>query len=366
MCRMKWKKQVATLSAYKPGMTSTQVKEKYGLDKIIKLASNENPFGSSASVQQELSNSLNAFALYPDGAASELRQKVADLHNVSPSQLLFGNGSDEIILIISRALLEPGKNTIMATPTFPQYKHNATLEGAESIEVPLLEDGHHNLTGMLEAINENTSIIWVCSPNNPTGTYIPQQDIEAFLDKVPQDIMVVIDQAYYEYITEEETSYNGNWFKKYPNACITRTFSKAYGLASFRVGYVMGSESIIQQLEPVREPFNNNSLGQIAAAIAVEDQTFIHSCRVENAKGIQVYEEFCEKHGLHMFDSQGNFVLIDVMQDSDVVFEKLLQKGIIVRSGNALGFPGTLRITVGTKEQNEEVMQALKDILALD
>lgn len=360
---MKWKEQLLNLTPYQPGKSIDQVKKEYGLNQIVKLASNENPFGCSEKVLFTMNQSPSFFALYPDGYASELRSVLAGHLSIQEDQLIFGNGSDEIIQMISRALLSPETNTVMAAPTFPQYRHNAVVEGAEIREIPLVE-GEHDLDGMLAAIDEKTAVVWVCSPNNPTGNYINESALLSFLKKVPQDVLVVLDEAYYEYVTAEDYCNTLDLIRSYENLIVLRTFSKIYGLASLRVGYGIASPQTIKALEPVREPFNVNKFAQAAAAAAIEDQNFIEECRRKNREGLEQFYAFCEEHGLSYYPSQGNFILINFNADSDEVFQFLLEKGYIVRSGKALGFQGYVRVTVGSKEQNEGVLTAMDQYLA--
>lgn len=360
---MKWKEQLLTLTPYQPGKSTDEVKRQYGLDEIVKLASNENPFGCSKKVVAALHQNKTAFPIYPDGYATNLREAVATAVKVDPEQLIFGNGSDEIIQIISRALLSPSTNTIMATPSFSQYRHNAVIEGAEYREIPLV-DGQHDLQGMLDAIDEETAVIWLCSPNNPTGTYIPNQQLIQFLDQVPSDILVVLDEAYHEYVDADDYYDAVKLLNQYSNLMVLRTFSKIYGLASLRVGYGMSSKTIIRHLEPAREPFNVNSLAQVAAIAAISDQEFVQSCKQKNRAGLQMYYEFCERNSLHYYPSQGNFILIDFGVDGNTVFQYLVEKGYIVRSGVALGFPTSVRVTVGSPEQVKGVIQVMEQFLA--
>lgn len=357
---MKWKKQILNLQAYQPGKSIEEVKKQYQLDSIVKLASNENPYGYSPKVDTALNEFESSYVLYPDGNASQIREATASLLGVNEKQLIFSNGTDELIQIISRAMLEQGKNTVMATPTFPQYKHNAIIEGAEIREVELV-NGNHDLENMLSVIDENTAIVWVCSPNNPTGNYIPKDELRSFLERVPSDVLVVLDEAYYEYVND---SYNSLPFlTEFPNLIIMRTFSKIYGLASFRVGYGISSAENIQRLESARPPFNTNVLGQLAASVAITDQDFVERSRRRNSEEREKYYRFCLENGLDYYRSQGNFILIDFGRDGDEVTKFLLSKGLIVRSGKALGFPTCVRITIGLEEQNERVRTALKEIM---
>ncbi|WP_100402460.1 histidinol-phosphate transaminase [Bacillus sp. FJAT-42315] len=359
---MKWKDQIVHLKAYQPGRSVEEVKKQFGLEKIVKLASNENPFGSSSKVQEWVQSYAKSFAIYPDGYTTILRTALSEQLELNEKQFIFGNGSDEILQIVSRSLLEPGKNTVMATPTFSQYRHNAVVDGAEVREVPLV-DGAHDLAAMRAAMDDQTAVVWLCSINNPTGVHLTKEALINFLDQVPEDVLVVLDEAYYEYVVADDYYDALDIIQRYSNVLVTRTFSKAYGLASFRVGYGFGSEEMIQRLEPVREPFNVNTLAQGAAVAALSDQAFIDTCRAENRKGLEQFYQFCQEEGLFYYPSQGNFILIDFQCDSDVLFEYLMKKGYIVRSGQALGFPTFVRVTVGSKEENEGVMQAMKSFL---
>ncbi|WP_026694829.1 histidinol-phosphate transaminase [Peribacillus kribbensis] len=359
---MKWKKAVLNLKPYQPGRSIDEVKLAYNLDHIVKLASNENPFGCSEKALEVMKSFPSSLALYPDGYATVLRDAVAKHLDVNREELIFGNGSDEIIQVIARSLLYPGVNTVMAAPTFPQYRHNAVIEGAEIREIPLV-DGAHDLEGMLQAIDENTSVIWVCSPNNPTGLYIGEESLIAFLERVPSDVLVVMDEAYYEYAHAEDYPDTIKLLKEYKNLIILRTFSKIYGLASYRVGYGIADEKTIAKLDPAREPFNTNTVGQMAAAAALEDQDFINSCYNSNRRGLEQFYSFCEEEGLDYYPSQGNFILIDVKCQGDEAFQYLLERGYIVRSGNALGAPTSIRVTVGSPEQNQGVIDELKNFL---
>lgn len=356
------KQRILEAPIYQPGKPIDEVKRELGLTEVVKLASNENPYGCSPKVKAALADQLDQFALYPDGGSVLLRNKLASFLRVEPTQLIFGNGSDEIILMISRAYLSEGTNTVMATPTFSQYRSNALVEGAELIEVPL-RDGVHDLDAMAEAINERTRVVWVCNPNNPSGTYVTEGQLLAFLAKVPRDVLVVLDEAYYEYVVAEDYPQTLPLLERYPNLIILRTFSKIYGLAALRIGYGVAHPDVIGHLQHVREPFNTNSLAQVAAMAALDDQDFIRDCREQNRRNRKRMTDKFDELGLHYYPSQTNFVLVDLQEDSDVVFRKLLSQGIIVRSGNALGFPGYQRITVGTEEQTQKLLAAVEALV---
>ena len=359
---MKWKQQLFGMQAYKPGKPMEEVKREFGLDEVVKLASNENPFGSSPNVKAFLQGDASNHAIYPDGYAQNLRNDLANFYGVAEEELILGNGSDDLIAIITRALLYPGVNTVMADLSFSQYWHNAEIEGAEVRKVPMKE-GVHDLDAMLEAIDEKTSVVWVCNPNNPTGTLVSDEALSAFLAKVPSDVFVVLDEAYIEYVNDPAYKDTLHYFRDYQNLILLRTFSKAYGLASFRVGYGIAQQEVIAKLDPVRAPFNNTILSQKVAQIALADQDYIKNCRVQNESGKKQYVAFCEKHGLNYFPSQTNFVMFEVKADSDVVFQELMKRGFIIRSGAALGLDGYIRVTIGTEAQNTKFLQLLEEVL---
>ncbi|MBM7604417.1 histidinol-phosphate aminotransferase [Metabacillus crassostreae] len=359
---MQVKKQLLGLKPYQPGKPIEEVKKQFNLTKVVKLASNENPYGCSPKAKQAIMDELDQLAIYPDGYSASLRTRVAKHVNVNEEELIFGNGSDEVVQIICRALLNPEKNTVMATPTFPQYKHNAVIEGSEVREVPLV-NGDHNLNEMLGEIDENTTVVWVCTPNNPTGTYVTSDSLLHFLSKVPKHVLVVVDEAYYEYVMAEDYPDTVSLLKEYSNLMILRTFSKAYGLASLRIGFGVANAELIRKIEPAREPFNTSRVAQAAAIASLDDPEFVEDCREKNKKGLKQFYEFCENLNLDYYPSEGNFILIDFNRDSDEVFQALLEKGYIVRSGNALGFPTHLRITVGSEIQNNEIIEILKDFV---
>lgn len=359
---MRWKTVLKDMKPYTPGKSIEEVKKAYQLDEIIKLASNENPYGAPPKAKAQLASGDLELEIYPDGYAGSLRTKIANKLNVDENELLFGSGSDEIIVIIARALLGEGTNTICATPTFPQYKHHALIEGAEVKEVPLI-DGAHDLDGFLQAMDANTSVIWLCSPNNPTGNLIKHNQLLAFLDRVPEHVLVVLDEAYYEYITSEDYKDTTDLFRKYKNVLILRTFSKAYGLAALRVGYAIGDQSIITPLNTARSPFNVTSLSLAIAETALDEQDFIEKCRMLNREQKERFKTFAKKHDLHIYPSEANFVLLQVPGSATEATEALLKKGYIVRSGDALGTPGYVRVTVGSAAQNDGFFNAFETYL---
>lgn len=356
------KPNIVNLPVYKPGKPIEEVKKELGLSEVIKLASNENPYGAAPSVRAAIIAELDNLSLYPDGSAAELTSKLATKLGVKNDNIIFGCGSDEIIALITRAFFLPGDETIMADQTFSVYKSNADIEGAISIEVPLA-NGTHDLDAMLARITDRTKIIWICNPNNPTGTIVPEEALITFLNAVPAHVMVVLDEAYCEYVTDLSYSDGIKLLEHYPNLVVLRTFSKIYGLAALRIGYGVASPQIITLINQVREPFNTTRISQVAALAALDDQEYVQECRRLNSAGIvQLQGEF-ERLGLEYFPAHGNFIMVDVRKSAIEVFDSLLRKGIIVRAGHRL-YPTYIRVTVGSVEQNNAFVTALEQALA--
>ncbi|WP_100010801.1 histidinol-phosphate transaminase [Lentibacillus sediminis] len=358
---MEGKKVLQQLTPYQQGKQIKDIKAQYGLDRIVKLASNENPYGFSSRVAAYMKTNEPVFEIYPDGHTAELRTAIAERLNVKEDQLLFGSGSEEIVQMICRAYLYPGVNTVMAAPTFPQYKHNALIEGAEVREIPT-KDGHHDLDQMLEAIDDNTAVVWVCSPNNPTGSTIAKESLYDFLDRCPKHAVIALDEAYYEYMSSSADPEAISHLASYPNLIILRTFSKAYGLAGLRIGYAIANATLIAALNVVRGPFNTTSLAQQAALIAWNDQDFIEETRRKNLAVKKSFQQFLKKTGWHYYDSETNFILVFTPVSGEKAFQYLLEHGFIVRPGEAIGCPGTIRITLGAESDMKRLQETLKEL----
>ncbi|MFD0771990.1 histidinol-phosphate transaminase [Bacillus sp. CGMCC 1.60114] len=350
---MKVKEQLATLHPYKPGKSTKQMQADYGAHSFVKLASNENPFGCSPRVMDGLLKEWNEHALYPDGGAVELRQTIAEKLHVKEEEILCGSGLDEAIQIISRTLLCQGDNIVTAGETFPQYRHHAVIEGCEVKEVPL-QNGVYNLDKIAAVMNEKTKIVWICNPNNPTGTYINDRKLREFMKQVQKETLVVIDEAYYEYVTASDFPDTISFLREYKNLLILRTFSKAYGLAAFRVGYAIGNETIIEKLNVVRLPFNVSSLAQKAAVLAWNDEPFLQRTIRANREGLDQYESFCKENEIPFYSSQTNFIFLP-LENAQEIYELCAHAGYIIRP-----FSNGVRITIGTSEQNEGVIAVLK------
>ncbi|MDM5188983.1 histidinol-phosphate transaminase [Bacillus sp. DX4.1] len=350
---MKVKDQLKTLQPYKPGKSAKQMQEAYGAHSFVKLASNENPFGCSPLVMESLQEAWNNPSLYPDGGAVELRQTIAEKLHIKKEQILCGSGLDEVIQTISCTMLCQGDNIVAARETFPQYRHHAIIEGCEVKEVAL-HNGVYDLDDITVAIDEKTKIVWICNPNNPTGTYVNERKLSEFMKGINEGTFVVIDEAYYEYVAARDFPDTIPLLKKHKNLLILRTFSKAYGLASFRVGYAIGNEEIIEKLNVVRLPFNVSSLAQKAAVTAWRDNQFLQKIVRANREGLEQYECFCKENKIPFYPSQTNFIFLPV-DDAQEIYEACAHAGYIIRP-----FPNGVRITIGTSEQNEGVISVLK------
>ncbi|MNO62590.1 Histidinol-phosphate aminotransferase 2 [compost metagenome] len=356
------KPHIVNLPVYQPGKPIEDVKRELGLDEVIKLASNENPYGCSPRVRAAIESELTNISLYPDGSAVELTALLANQFGVNTDQIIFGCGSDELIALTARAFFLPGDETVMANQTFSVYKSNADIEGAVSIEVPL-QNGVHDLDAMLAKIGDRTKIVWICNPNNPTGTIVSDQKLKAFLDSVPAHVLVVLDEAYAEYVTDSEYSDGISLLSQYPNLLVLRTFSKIYGLASLRIGYGIGQPNVIKLINQVREPFNTSRMGQAAAKASIADVEFVSECRDKNRSGILYLNEQFDRLGLEYFPAHGNFIMVDVKTKATEMFQSLLQLGIIVRAGFSV-YPNHIRVTVGSAEQNAKFIAALEQVLS--
>jgi len=360
---VKPKSNIMDLPVYEPGKPIEEVQRELGLAEVIKLASNENPFGCPPKAKEAVVRELANIQIYPDGASQELAAALSAHLGVGADQLIFGAGSDDVVLMIARAFLTPEDETVMASHTFPQYKHNARVEGAKVIEVPL-KDGRHDLPAMLAKVGPKTKVVWICNPNNPTGTIVTEEEVKAFLDGAGPDVLVVLDEAYCEYVTDETYPDGLRLLKSYPNLVLLRTFSKIYGLASLRIGYGIGHPDVIRAINQVREPFNTSRVAQAAAVAALADREFIERCRRLNREGIAYLNAEFERMGLKAFPAHGNFVMVDTGRPAELVFDGLLRRGIIVRGGHKLGYPTMIRVTVGSREQNERFIAALEQVLS--
>lgn len=351
------KPSVLSQPIYEPGKPIENVARELNLDPatIIKLASNENPFGPSPKAVTAGKKALEHGELYPDGGCYVLREKLAAVRGLNADQFIIGNGSNEIIELLGHALLGPGDEVVMGVPAFVVYKLVTLLFGATAIEVPLTNH-RHDLTRIKEAITPRTRMVFVCSPNNPTGTANTEAELLAFARSMPHHVMVVFDEAYAEYV--ENAPDLRPLLSEGRNVICLRTFSKIYGLASLRVGYGYASAEIATLLNRVRQPFNVNAIAQAAAAAALEDREFTETCARENRRGLAQLAEGFVNLGLEYVPSVANFMLVKV-GDGAKVFETLQRKGVIVRPMKAYGMADWIRVTIGTQLQNQRFLSEL-------
>lgn len=353
---------IERISPYVPGKPIAEVQAEYGLEDIIKLASNENPLGPSPRAVQALQEKIKEIHIYPDGAARQLREAIADKSGVSIDEVFVGNGSDEVIKLLAEAFLLPEDEVMFADVTFSEYAYATRLLGATEVVVPVRAETH-DLEAMAKRITPRTKIVYVCNPNNPTGTYVDAQALQDFLTAIPEGVLVVLDEAYVEYVdTSDFPDAIALLQQGWPVATM-RTFSKIYGLAGLRVGYIIAPRPVIALLNRVKEPFNVNLLAQQAAIAALADEEHVARSREVNSLGKrQLYEAF-DQMGLEYCSTQSNFVFVDIGRPSRPVYEALLRAGVIVRAGDIFDRPHCLRVTVGTEEQNNRFLEALRRAL---
>lgn len=356
---------VQKLSPYVPGKPVDELARELGLDpqRIVKLASNENPLGPSPKATEAIRAELAELTRYPDGNGFELKQKIASRCGVNIDQITLGNGSNDILELVARAYLAPGLNAVFSEHAFAVYPLVTQAIGVEGRAVPAVNWGH-DLDAMLKAIDEHTRIVFLANPNNPTGTWFGPHALAAFLKAVPENVLVVLDEAYIEYAEGDELPDGLSYLADHSNLLVSRTFSKAYGLASLRVGYAISSAQIADVLNRVRQPFNVNSFALVAACAAMDDADYLAKSRQVNDEGMAQFEQGFQQLGLSWIPSKGNFIAVDLGQPAAPVYQALLQEGVIVRPVAGYGMPTFLRVSIGTKEENSRFLEALAKVLA--
>jgi histidinol-phosphate aminotransferase len=348
---------IASLAPYQPGMPVETLVRKYGLEagSIVKLASNENPLGPSPLALSAMKLAGRNVHQYPD--QYDLIQALAQHLGVDEASIVVGNGSNDILDLIARTYLDSGDEAIVSQYAFAMYRLAAQSVGASNIVVPAKDYGH-DLDAMLAAVTEKTKVIWIANPNNPTGTFMPYEDLEDFIRKVPGHIAVVLDEAYYEYLDPADRVLTQEWVTAYPNVLIVRTFSKIYGLAGLRVGYAIAAPEVSELLNRVRLPFTSNGLAVVAAVAALEDQEFaFRSFALNRQERLRMQAALREK-GVEQLPAWGNFITIRVT-DGAAAYESLLKKGIIVRPLASYDMPNWLRVTIGLPKENDRFLQTL-------
>lgn len=354
---------VQTLVPYQPGKPITELERELGLTKIVKLASNENPLGPSEKVKQAIQANLAELSRYPDGNGFALKAVLSEKWKVDSKQITLGNGSNEILELLARAFLTTANEVIFSQHAFAVYPLVTQAVGAQAKVIPAQDYGH-DLPAMLAAITDKTRLIFIANPNNPTGTYLTEQALGEFLAAVPEHCVCVLDEAYFEYVAKEDYPDSIALLADTPNLIITRTFSKAYGLAGLRIGYSLSSPEMADILNRVRQPFNNNALALAAAEAALNDTEYLASSVALNNTGMQQLTTAFAEMGLSWIESVGNFVSVDLQREAASINTALLHKGVIVRPVANYEMPNHLRISIGTEVENDFFLTAFKAILA--
>ena len=351
---------VRSIAPYQPGKPIAELAREMGLKEadIVKLASNENPRGIGPRTRAAIEASIADLARYPDGNGFELKQALAKRYGVDIGSIVLGNGSNDVLELVALAFLGPGRAAVFSQHCFAVYPLATQARGARAIVVPARNYGH-DLEAMARAIDDETTVAWLANPNNPTGTFARHDEVEAFLKRVPERVLVVLDEAYNEYLVPELRSDTFKLVKRHPNLVVTRTFSKAYGLAGLRVGYAFAHPSVADVMNRVRQPFNVNSIALAAATAALDDMEFVARSYAENLQGLRQLEEGARGLGLKYIPSHGNFITVQVGKAAEI-YKRLLRRGVIVRPvGGGYGLPEHLRVTVGTAEENRKFLGAL-------
>ncbi len=352
------------IKPYKPGKPVEEVERELGLSGVIKLASNENPLGASPKAIEAMQKNLSKMHDYPDGYCYYLREALSQKLEVRPEQLIFGNGSDEILSFLALAYVSPGDEAVMAAPSFSQYEFALRLVGGSPRQVDLVgDDFEYDLDAIMAAVNEKTRLVFLCTPNNPTGTIIRKQELNRFLEKLPEKVLLVLDQAYLEYAWDPDHPTGIEYIEQGFPVISLRTFSKIYGLAGLRIGYGVAPAEVVADLSRVREPFSVNAMAQAAARAALDDRDHVERSRKMVKESRKQVAEGLGELGLKAVPDQANFCFIDTRVDSKQLFQALLQKGIIVRTGDIFGYPNFIRVTYGTEEQNRRFLEVLKEAL---
>jgi histidinol-phosphate aminotransferase len=356
---------ILAIDPYVPGKPIEELEREYGIPGSVKLASNENPLGPSPRAMEALQDAIGSLHRYPDGGAFELTRILSRHLGLPPEMIVFGNGSDELIGLLCHALLMPGDEVILPRPSFLIYDIMARSMGAKPVAVPL-KSLSIDLDGVLDAVTPATRMVFINNPNNPTGTIIEKGGFERFLKALPPRVMVVVDEAYIEFVRDGGCAVGTDYLDGPNPMAVLRTFSKAYGLAGLRIGYGVMHEEIRSLINRIRMPFNASIPAQVAAGAAIQDTAFLKKTRQVVHDGLAYLFDALKSIGLTCFPTQSNFFLIDMKQDAGEVFEKMLRQGVIVRSMVSYGFPEYIRVNVGLPEENRRLVAALEKVQASD
>lgn len=352
------------LRPYQPGKPIDELERESGVSGSIKLASNENPFGPSPEAIAAASAILQETSRYPDGNGFSLKQALATKHGVDTACISLGNGSNEILELIARLFLVPGTQAMFSQHAFAVYPIVTQAVGAEAVVAPVIKSSMQtDLDGMLAKLSDRVRVIFIANPNNPTGTWLSAESLRQFIEQVPSQVVVVIDEAYFEYVDKPGYASAMSWVSEFPNLLVTRTFSKIYGLAGFRIGYSVSQPEMAELLNRVRQPFNINMPAQFAAVAALKDEQHVQMSRGKNFVGMRQLESAFETMGLSWIPSAGNFISVGFSKDAMPINDALLRQGVIVRPVANYGMPTYLRITVGSEQENQRFIDALGQCL---
>jgi histidinol-phosphate aminotransferase len=361
--QLKIPEYIQLIAPYVPGKPIAALEREYGIRDSVKLASNENPLGPSPKALTAIRQSLVSLHRYPDGAGHLLTCKIAAHNGIEPANVVIGNGSDDIIALLVRALIQPGDRVVVPRPSFLMYDITAAAAGAAIDAVPL-KNMAMDLDAMAAKVTADTRLVFLCNPNNPTGTVISQAAFDGFMKRLPDGVIVVVDEAYIEFARKPDSLKTGRPSDLNRPLVTLRTFSKAYGLAGLRVGYGIMPVSLAEVLNRVRQPFNVNAVAQVAAAAALDDRSFLDASVNLVHQGLDELYTALARMGLTCFKTEANFFLIDVGRSADTVFEAMLHQGVIVRSMRSYGYPDYIRVNVGLAEENERFLSALETVLS--
>jgi histidinol-phosphate aminotransferase len=352
------------LQPYQPGKPISELQREYGLADVIKLASNENPLGPPAGCVMAIAAASTDVARYPDGNGFELKQALARRHGLGTDCVTLGNGSNDVLVLLAESFLGPGLEAVYSRYAFAVYPLAVQASGAVHRVAEALPANHpqahgHDLEAMAALVGPETRLVFIANPNNPTGTWLEAAALERFIRAVPENAVVVVDEAYFEYVHETAYPDTSRWLQQFPNLVVTRTFSKVYGLAGLRIGYALSSPEIADILNRIRQPFNTSSIAQAAAVAALEDQVHVARSVELNREGVQRVSSACRELGFGVGPSVGNFVLVDMKSDARPYYEALLRRGVIVRPVANYGLPNHLRISIGLRAENDRLIVAL-------
>lgn len=357
------KDNICRLKPYLPGKPIEEVEREFGITNVLKLASNENPLGPSPKAVEAMMKAIGNVALYPDGSSFYLIKALANHCDVTADMITVGNGSDDLIQLVGLTFLAPGDEVIVSETTFSRYEAAATLNCCVVREVPM-KDFTYDLEAMADQINDKTRMIFVTNPNNPTGTAVNQAALDKFMARVPENVIVILDEAYKEYVEAADYPDSLNYVNAGKNVIILYTFSKIYALAGLRVGYAIARPELIQCLNQVREPFNVNSIAQIGAVASIQDKDQVSRSRKMNSEGKRYLYKAFDAMGLPYVPSEANFVWVNLKTDCRPVFQNMLRRGVIVRTGDIFGYPDYIRVTIGSEAENKRFIDTLTEVLA--